>query len=237
MTHVVGDPLHVEAHNADEAAIAALQTSVAGKSNTGHTHAESDVTSLTTDLAGKAAVSHTHTPYDFTPPDLGWLAWSYDPVMAGNNATATAGTLYFQKLHLPASAVVTSVVLSVITAGITLTTGQCFAGLWRADGTGALIAATADQSTNWQSIGLKTMALVGGPYSLAAGDYYVGYWTQGATQPSFGRSTNAGVMLNGNLASPNLRMGTANTGLTTTAPNPMGAQTGTGSGPPWAALS
>lgn len=47
-----------------EADIAALETAVAGKANSTHTHAQSDITGLTAALDGKAASNHTHTAAD-----------------------------------------------------------------------------------------------------------------------------------------------------------------------------
>lgn len=38
-----------------------INTALAGKANTSHTHAQSDITNLTTDLANKSDISHTHT--------------------------------------------------------------------------------------------------------------------------------------------------------------------------------
>jgi hypothetical protein len=70
------------------------------------------------------------------------------------------------------------------------------------------------------------MALSGGPYSVAPGNYFVGFWYNGTTSPAWGRGGGvSSVMANAGVSSPNLFFGSANTGLTTTAPNPMGAQT------------
>jgi len=124
----------------------------------------------------------------------------------------------------------------VTTAGNTLTSGQCFASLFSP--AKALLGSTADQSTPWVSTGIKTMAIAGGAQNLPAGDYYVGFWYNGTTGPTFLRTAPvAGASsLNSGLATPNLLWGTADTGLTTTAPNPMGAQTAAGN-PWWVALS
>lgn len=66
------------AHSHPISDVTSLQTSLDGKSSTGHTHVKADVTdfahshpqsevtNLVTDLAGKAATGHTHTKADVT---------------------------------------------------------------------------------------------------------------------------------------------------------------------------
>jgi hypothetical protein len=81
------------------------------------------------------------------------------------------------------------------------------------------------------------MAIVGGAQSLAAGDYIVGFWYNGTTSPTWARVSAASTaLINIGVSTPNLLCGFADTGLTTTAPAPMAAQTGAG-GYWWVALS
>lgn len=164
----------------------------------------------------------------WAPADNGHLAWSFDPgVMgAGGTLAPTAGRLEFVAVKLAAPATVTSIVMYVTVAGATLTAGRNFAALFSP--AGALIGQTADQSTAWTSTTTKTMALAGGPYALAAGTYRVGFWYTGTTAPTFLRASAFGSpqLANLGLSSPNLRVGFADTGLTTTAPATMGTQTG-----------
>jgi hypothetical protein len=157
--------------------------------------------------------------------DHGYLAWTADPVLCtGSTTPGTQGRLEFTRVHLPMASSVTNIAMLIQTGGGTLTSGQCFAALYTA--ARALVAVTADQSTAWLSPGLVTMPLAGGPYPLAAGDYYIAFWYRGTTAPTFDRQGNVNATLcNVTLASPNLRMGSADTGLTTTAPGPMGVQT------------
>lgn len=163
-------------------------------------------------------------PSVFTPADHGLLAWSYDiAVCSSGTIIPTAGLLQLVKLKLDQAALITNLVMHMTAAGVTLTAGQNFAALYSS--AGALLSVTADQSTAWQSSGLKSMALAV-PQTVPAGDVYVGFWSNGSTLPTPSRS-NLGHSAAGNvgLSAPNLRFATANTGLTTTAPPTFGAQT------------
>lgn len=172
---------------------------------------------------------------EWNPTDHNLLAWTFDPGLPNSGAGVTSGTLQIVRLHLRTAASVTNILMHVQTAGITLTAGQSFAALYTA--AGVKVAVTADQAAAWVSTGVKTMALAGGPYALAAGDYYVAVWSVGATPPQFMRmaGTSSGLT-NVGLSAPNFRAATADAGLTTTAPDPIGAQTAN-SANFWAALS
>lgn len=171
---------------------------------------------------------------EWQPADQGLIAWTYDPMMAATAAVMTAGTLYVNRLILRQAAVAGTLYACVSAAGVTLTAGQCFAGLWRASD-GALIGITADQSAAWQGAGSKAMPLVGGPFPLPAGAYYAGAWANGVTPPSFFRTTNTGGLPNVIQLPGFNRVGTADTGLTVGPPNPLGA-VGNTSQSPWFAL-
>jgi hypothetical protein len=185
---------------------------------------------------------HAHPRYQWAPPDHAYLAWTFDPILApGGSTGAAAGTLNIARLHLPKAQTITNVLLYVTGAGSTLTSGQCFAGLYSS--AGAKLDLTADQAatgSNWQSTGLKTMPLAAGATSRAAGDYYVVWWANGSTLPSMARQPAAAAGLaNAGLSAPNMRFATtADTGLTNAASAPlsMGAQSSTGNCW-WAALS
>lgn len=164
--------------------------------------------------------------YTQTPPDQGFLAWTGDIYTVPSGSVPTvAGRLEIFRIKHPSGTAVTNVCLGMTSAGSGLTTGQCFAGLWTA--AGARVGVTADQSTAWASgLGVKTMALTGGPYSCPAGDYYIGFWYNGTTSPGWMRwSGLGGAYFNVNLTAPNLRVATADTGLTTTSPATLGTQT------------
>ncbi|MEV5211338.1 hypothetical protein AB0K35_28080 [Micromonospora sp. NPDC053740] len=159
------------------------------------------------------------------PSDRGYLAWTQPPyAVTAGSVIPTAGVLNLRRVRRVPAGSVSSIVAFVAVAGVTLTAGQCFAALFTASGT--RVAQTADQASAWASTGLKVMPLAGGPYPIAAGDYYVGVWFNGATGPSLIRSGSvSSVVTNAGLTAPSLEAATADTGLTTTAPASFAAQT------------
>lgn len=172
----------------------------------------------------------------FAPADYGFIAWSYDPATAYANNIITAGQANLMLIPVRAATTITNVITHVAVAGATLTSGQCFAGLFNSSGT--LLSATADQSTAWQSVGLKTMALTSAQ-SVAAGLYYVGIFGNGTTLPQFyyNGAAKAGVGASTTIGStPRMVIDTTNTGLTTAFHSPA---TLTSANAPyyWAAVS
>jgi hypothetical protein len=165
---------------------------------------------------------HVHSPKAVEPTIHGYKGWSYDPVNASGSATCGAGALYAARVSVPSPVSINSVVLFMQAAGVTLTSGQCFAGVWSA-ANGALIGLTANQSTAWESVGTKAMALTGGPFTVT-GDVYVGWWSNGTTQPKPLMAASGG-QVNMGLSAPNFRFCFFDTGLTTTAPSPLGTAT------------
>lgn len=166
--------------------------------------------------------------------DHGLITWAFDPSTAQQTSTplATAGLLYVVKLHVPAAQPVTNIVASVLTAGVGLTAGQCFATLYQF---GAKLGITADQAAAWASTGNKTMPIAGGPVNVAAGDVYVTFHFNGTTGPAFSRG--AGIaFVNIGLNTTVARYGTADTTITTTPPATLGTVSSL-SIAYWAALS
>lgn len=175
---------------------------------------------------------------EFTAADHGILTWTQDPatLRAGGDAN-TGGLIYLSKVKVVNRAtVVSNILYGIVTAGATLTSGQCFVGLY--DSSGNRLAVSADQSANWTSTGLKTTALTAAQ-TLAVGSYYVAWLSNGTTQPTLAMGaghgiaaiTNAGLSLS---TSRFLTYGTAQTTLPATIP--MGS-TGQASGSRWFALS
>lgn len=120
------------------------------------------------------------------PGDQGLIAWSIAPYDVNGQIQPTGGVIQLIKVLLRSAATITNVIVNVATAGATLTSSQCFAGVF--DFTGARQGVTADQSTTWNSTGLKTMALTT-PYSAPAGSYWVALVSNGTTQPQFSGGT------------------------------------------------
>lgn len=165
-----------------------------------------------------------HT-FPVVPADIGYLAWSMPAnQITGTTTMATAGRLELVRVLRVPAGTITNIIIHVATAGSSLTSGQCFAALYTA--AGARVGVTADQAVAWATSGRKVMALTA-PYAHTGGDLYAGWWYNGTTGPTLIRmSGTISAMINGDLSAPNLLYATADTSLTTTAPDPFGAQTG-----------
>ncbi|QIE02565.1 collagen triple helix repeat-containing protein [Streptomyces phage BRock] len=152
------------------------------------------------------------TPQVPLPADIGYLAYSFDPLIADGSVGPVAGTIQLVRVVLRSPQTITNIVAHVGTAGGTLTSGQNFAGLY--DATGARVALTADQTTAWGTTGAKTMALTA-PYAAAAGYYYVAFLSNGTTPPLFRSKTNlGGDFISGTSPANSFRFATNTTGTT-----------------------
>ena len=181
--------------------------------------------------------NHRHPRTYWTPSDQGLITWTMDVTVAtANSILPQAGTLSVSRVHVPVAASAQNILAAITNGGTGLISGQCFAGLWNAS-SGALVGATGDQSSNWATTGVKTMALSGGAKNLTAGDYYIGIYANGSALPSFARGNNqiGGAFGNVGLSS-NFRFAAANTGLTGTPPATLGTLTATNTAW-WLALS
>ncbi len=172
----------------------------------------------------------------FTPADHGLVAWTHDPatLRSASNAT-TSGLVYLAKVKVVnRSTLVSNVILGIEAAGVTLTAGQNFVGLYNSSGT--LLAVSADQSGNWTSAGLKTIPLTS-PQTLAVGNYYVAFLSNGTTPPQIAMGAGGATSVNAGLTTGTARFLTGPAAQTTLpASITLGAQTPT-SGARWFALS
>lgn len=174
------------------------------------------------------------------PSDMGLLGWAYDlPAAAsgGSTALATAGTMYTVGIPLRFAVPVTNILTVLTVNGGTLTTGQCFAALYAGAG-GALIGQSADQAVAWGAGATKLVAmpLASGPFTAGPGIVIATFWFNGTTGPTFYKTTSSAVTANVGLAAAASRYGTANTGITTTAPGTLGTISAASNGY-WAGLS
>lgn len=165
--------------------------------------------------------------------DQSLVGWTFDPVdQQGGTILPTAGLLMLSRIKVNAAAV-TGIMVNVTAGGATLTAGQNLAALY--NDAGAILGAgavTADQSTAWQSTGLKTMALNVAQAVVPGAWYRVALFANGTTLPTLGRASNLPAdSINAGMVAPTLRYSTANTGLTTAMPGSLGAQTA--SSPAW----
>lgn len=167
--------------------------------------------------------------------DYGLLTMAWDPAIAVatvNTPLNTAGRLNIHKVPVPYPMTVTNIVIYVTTAGVTLTSGNCKAALYQDLN---LIGTTADQSAVWNSTGLKTMALVSGPFTLHKGLADIALWYNGTTAPSLMRGVSAS-QIDMDLQTTDNRTGLGATAITTTPPSTITTNSGTGT-TFWVALS
>jgi hypothetical protein len=159
------------------------------------------------------------------PSDHGLIGWTCPMAVAPNaSALSPAGTLYGTRIRRLPARTITGLAVTITSGGSALTTDQCFSAAWNASSK-ALFGVSGDQSVAWASPGYKMMPFVGGPLSWPGGDLDVGMWYRGTTGPSVARSGANAVHNNVGLNAPDLAVWTADTGLTTTAPATLGAQT------------
>lgn len=173
----------------------------------------------------------------------GYREWAFDPAgVSGGSALGAAGTITLIKIPWVVTAPVTNVVVVLTAGGSTLTTGQCFAGLY--DSSGARLGVTADQASAWGSAGTtpKTMAITGGPITVTSGGLngfvYVALLWNGTTSPSFYKAVgSASAILNGSLSAATLRCAVISSAQTT-LPSTLTLSGSTGAtNLLWAALS
>lgn len=165
-------------------------------------------------------------PGSWKPSDSGMLGWTIDPASCSSSSQPSGGVVQVCSLRIEKSGTLSAILMHVQTAGSTLTTGGCWAGL--ADENNNLLVTTADQKTAWQSVGAKDMALLSG-LDVEEGQILKGLFvSNGTVQPAFSRSVSySGTVININHGATNYRFATADTGRTT-IPLSLGSQTPTG---------
>ena len=165
-----------------------------------------DIQPLGTQAAGASGLAadgqHVHPfPSGFYATDAGYLAWAYDPLnISAVTALTTSGNVYLTRINIRTPKSVTNVVAYMGALGGTLTSGQCFAGLYAGTTAGAytagqLIGTSADQTSAWNTgtgtaNALQTIALTGAPFSVPAGFVWAALMFNGTTGPQFGRAGN-----------------------------------------------
>lgn len=169
--------------------------------------------------------------------DYGFLAWNFDPLICAGAGTVVgspgAGTVRVAKIHIPYDMTVTNLHLNLGTAGAGLTSGQCHIGLFTSARALLSEATTGFVWSNpvgpvvaldvlWAgpTTGMLEMPLTT-PQVVTAGFYYIGFYFNGTTGPAFfsAVSTKNGLA-NGRLTT-NYMHASADTGRTTTMPNPL----------------
>lgn len=114
-------------------------------------------------------------PAEPVPLDFSLIAWTYDPMLIGNNVAQamTAGVLGLRRIIVRNDTTITNILTACVAVGAGL--ANTYFGLYNPSGT--LLAQTAECSAQWTSLGLKTLPLTS-PLAVTAGTYYVG-WVNG----------------------------------------------------------
>jgi molybdopterin-binding protein len=120
------------------------------------------------------------------PDDRGMLGWAFPPFAAVQQNAIATGVLHLSRIDVHTATTISNIVTSIAVAGVTLTAGQNYLGLYNSSG--VLVAQTVDQTAAWGSAGNKTTAIT--PYVAAAGFYWVAHLSNGTTAPQFLRTFN-----------------------------------------------
>lgn len=120
-----------------------------------------------------------------SPSNAGMQAWSFPLALASGTAGALTGQgqQVLAGLNLPLNTSYSNIYLKVATASNGLTSGQCFAGVYSPSGT--LVASTAQLATTvGTSTGVITCPLISPFTTTVAGQYWVGCFFNGGTNPA-----------------------------------------------------
>ena len=120
----------------------------------------------------------------------GLIAQPWDRSAPGAGQIMIDGTVYFMLVPLRAGQVITniSIVCTTTSAGLTISK----VGLYKTDGT--RLALSADQTTSWQTAGLKTVALTAAYTVPATGAYYTAIFAKtGTSMPTVYRTAVSSV--------------------------------------------
>lgn len=175
---------------------------------------------------------------DWQADEQGFVAWTYDPLVANSTSSLTAGTVFMAAVKARKSFTLNNINILLGAGGTTLTAGQNFAGVYNDAGT--LIGVTADQSASWATAGYKTMAVTS-PSSQTAGNYYVAIVSNASTVPTIQRQAAASAAAyNAGLSAAQARWssgGTGFTGLTSLPGSVTMSNRGSGATTFWAAIN
>lgn len=188
---------------------------------------------LNWDVPLNAYLENLDAGQEWRPADQAALAWSFDFSIVPTGGTVTNAaqpnnsSVRVAKVGIRNPMTISNITVSVSTAGVALTAGQNFVGLY--DTAGNLVAQSADQTTAWGTTGLKTAALTV-PYASGAGYLYAALLCNGATPPAFyAAATPSGLALNFGLATAAARASFSPSSYTTLpATLPLGSSTASG---------
>ncbi len=127
------------------------------------------------------------------PADYGVLSWSYPPPATSSSGAGASGTIYFMRLPVLTTAPITGVRLFQVSAGSSLTAGQCLVGLY--DAAGNRVAVSGDQSSAWMSGAvLNKDGAFTSPYTPTPGDYWAAMLFNGSSGPVWCKGPPGGMI-------------------------------------------
>ncbi len=127
------------------------------------------------------------------PADYGVLSWSYPPPSTSSSGAGASGTIYFMRVPALTTAPITGVRLFQVSAGSSLTAGQCLVGYY--DAAGNRVAVSGDQSSAWMSGAvLNKDGAFTAPYTPVVGDYWAAMLFNGSTGPVWCKGPPGGMI-------------------------------------------
>ncbi|MDX2705794.1 hypothetical protein PV350_23460 [Streptomyces sp. PA03-6a] len=189
--------------------------------------------SLASTLTVSGPVIGSSIPGSTAPADLGFVSWSYDPVLTSSTTTTVVNTIYLTAVYVRYAATVTKLWTVVNAAGTTSTAGQNNLGLY--DSTGTLLA----------SVNVDSLVTSNGPKSgtitataVSPGLYWVAQQYAASVQPGIGRG-NAAILstLTINQTAATYRFATNGSGTSLPASIAPSNNSTTGSAALWAGIS
>lgn len=130
-----------------------------------------------------------HRMLETNPVDHNRIAWTFDPASNSGSSTIATGTPFMSKVWVREPTTLSTVGVSITTAGVALTAGQNFLGIYNAAGT--RIAVSADQTAAWAGTGFIEAAMTA-PVAVTPGAYFLTILANGTTSPNFARGAVAG---------------------------------------------
>jgi len=169
------------------------------------TTAESNITSHSASIT---ALQNANTGLT-SGAALGYLGWTYDPVIVGTGQTGTAGTIYLSRINVGTSGTATKLIWGINTAGSGVTAGQNFIALFDSSGT-RLANVGIDARITSTGIFTETISV-----PVTPGFYWAAFLVNATGMPAIYRGGFLnGTLVNGVLSASQLRFGTAGTSQT-----------------------
>lgn len=173
------------------------------------------------------------------PEDHGLIAWAYDPALISSSSGITSGVAYFVKLPVRYVTTISQVWFDIAAAPSSITSGQNFFGLYRANpgATTASLLASASADAALSSTGTKSVSIT--PQLVTPGYVLACVMAANFTGTlALGRNTSAPAVGNINLSASRYRFFQNTAGNTTSLPTSISfSSNATPAADFWAAVS